>query len=158
MRAQRYADGELTGVEHEMYEAHLPACGECGEFLREIQALKSVFGRKSPEAPARDIEKAVLSRVAVWEIAREKERFGEALGAMSKRFLPAAAVLCAMMVLLLYSSMRAVNRSESVSPESYYSDSFSEQHEQALLAANDDNARDSLYAVMTEKEIHKTSE
>lgn len=157
MLAQRHADGELRAGEHEIIEAHLPSCGECRSRFDEILAFNAVFGRKKAAAPQRDLASAILNKLEVWNTGRQKDYFWETLGAMSRMFIPAAALVCVMMVILLLVTINAQNRTRTVPPENYYMSAHLKNHEQVFLAGKDEHETGGFYTVLVENTDYDTS-
>ena len=54
-------DGEPSPVAAEVLEAHLAACGECGDWLAEVEEVTSAMRRHIPEAP--DLTVTILAAV-----------------------------------------------------------------------------------------------
>jgi anti-sigma factor RsiW len=51
---QLYLDGQVSAAEAARVEAHLAGCGECRQWLRELQGLKNLVNAfPSAKAPAR---------------------------------------------------------------------------------------------------------
>ena len=146
--AQRYLDGELSADESRRYESHLADCAECKKYFGDIAALKTVFGRNQPVIPPHGFEEKILRQVVI-NAPRRKEMFWRNMGAISKKFIPAAAGFSILMIFLTLSTFLAWNTGETVSSGGYYLDYKFEKHEMTFLQGDDDSATTALYTVLT---------
>ncbi len=150
MTAQRYIDGELSDVGKQRFETHLAGCEECKAFCAETLVLKSVLAQKERVAPLAYFAEKVLRKASEAEPARRNEYLWETMGAMSRRFVPAAALLCCILFVSAVITLRSLSVTTVQTPrygDAYYAYSLG-TNEKAFLTGEDDTAAGHLFKAL----------
>ncbi len=150
MTAQRYFDGELNAAERERFESHLAMCEVCRAYYAEAHVLKSVIAQKQRVAPPEDFAAKVLKKAADAGTARKNEFFWDTVGALSRRLVPVAALLCCILLMSAVITLRSISVSSYRTAQyvdTYYAYSLG-TNEKAFLASEDEVAVGHLFKAL----------
>lgn len=148
MTAQRYIDGELPDRARKKFEAHLAGCSDCKTFCRETQSIKTLFNDNPAALPSFNRQFAIIRNVEVMTLAGRKEYLWETIGNISRKFIPATAVLCLAMLFLVIMKFPAKTSVSSTYDEGHYLSNALDSREKAFLSEDDKTAAGSLYYIL----------